>query len=623
MRCRLLLLLLSLLGGIAHATDLPNILWITSEDNAPMLGCYGDAFATTPNLDKFASESFRYTHAYANSPVCSPARNTLITGVYTIANGNQHMRSNYDKSDLVKLYPQLLREAGYYCTNNSKEDFNINTAQTDGIWNELGTKAHYKNRKPGQPFFAIFNSMLTHESSLHPVRKRADLRHDPAKVTLPPYHPDTPELRHDWAYYYDNVEDMDAWVGGILKELEESGEAENTLVFYYSDHGGVLPRSKRFVYESGTHVPLIVHIPKKFKHLYPATQPGSTVDRLVSFVDFPPTLLSMIDQSIPDYMQGEAFLGKQKTSDPSYVFMSRDRQEERYDMYRAVRGPSFRYIRNYMPHRVYGPHQEYLWLSQATRSWEAACQSGNCTEQQLVFWNAKPVEELYDTENDPWEVNNLAADPRYRKQLVQMRKANQDWMLRIRDTGFIPEADLLERTQNTSAYDYMRGDKLDLPQLMAAANMASQATSRDLAALVKLLQHKDAAFRFWGATGLLILGSEARPATSALKAATTDSSDDVAVTAAEVLYKLGEPAAGRPALFKALKSPHEAARIRALNVVDFVGEDSPGIRMALVGMVKQIGKISRNSFDLRLAKWLFNRWKVDTEPYGFQLDWTW
>lgn len=489
---RLFLLVIVLITRFASATDLPNILWITSEDNSPMLGCYGDVFATTPNLDKFAAKSFRYTHAYANSPVCSPARNTLITGVYAIANGNQHMRSNYDKSDLVKLYPQLLREAGYYCTNNSKEDFNINTAQTDGIWDELGSKAHYKNRKPGQPFFAIFNSMLTHESSLHPEKPASKLRHDPAKVKLPPYHPDTPELRHDWAYYYDNVEDMDAWVGELLKELEASGDAENTIVFYYSDHGGVLPRSKRFVYESGTHVPFIVHIPEKYKHLWPAAQPGSTVDCLVSFVDFPPTLLSMIDHSIPAYMQGQAFLGKEKTIDPEFVFMSRDRQEERFDMYRAVRGKKFRYIRNYLPHRVYGQHQEYLWLSRATRSWEAACRAGNCNAKQMVFWHKKPVEELYDTKNDPWEVDNLANDPRYEKELIKMRKATVAWMARVKDTGFVHEADLVTRTGTMSAYDYVRSGAVNLPELMKAADVASQATAENIPYLKKSLQHPDA-----------------------------------------------------------------------------------------------------------------------------------
>ena len=230
--------------------ELPNILWITSEDNSPFLGCYGDEFATTPNLDKLASEGFLYTHAYANAPVCAPARNTIITGVYACSGGNQHMRSYYKKSDIVKLYPRFLKEAGYYCTNNRKTDYNIDKSQTQNLWDELGGTAHYKNRNSGQPFFAIFNSTLSHESSIHNSIPNEELRHSPEEVPLPPYHPATPEMKHDWAQYYDKVEDMDAWAGDLIKELKDNGLYENTIIFYYADHGGVLGRSKRYIYES-------------------------------------------------------------------------------------------------------------------------------------------------------------------------------------------------------------------------------------------------------------------------------------------------------------------------------------------------------------------------------------
>lgn len=611
------------IAAFAQQPDRPNILWLTSEDNSPFLGCYGDQFATTPNLDKLARRGFRYTHAFANSPVCAPNRNTLITGVYVTANGHQHMRSEYNKSDAVRLYPELLREAGYYCTNNSKEDFNINQAQTRGIWDELGNTAHYKNRKPGQPFFAVFNSMLTHESSLFPPKPRQKLRHDPDKVKLPPYHPDTPELRHDWAYYYDNIEDMDAWVGKHLADLEASGAADNTIVFYYSDHGGVLPRSKRWVYETGTRVPLLIYIPTKYKHLWPVGQPGSVIDRLVSFVDLPPTLLSILGRPIPAYMQGKAFLGPKKTADPQYVYASRDRQEERYDMYRAVRDKQYRYIRNYMPHRVYGPQQEYLWLSQATRSWEAACQTGTCNETQQAFWKSKPVEELYDSENDPWEVNNLAQNPKYKTVLERMRKAHTDWMLTIRDTGFMPEADMVARTRTIPAYDYMRRGNVKLPALIGAAQRATAATAKDVPTLLRFLQADDPAIRYWGATGLRIVGDAAKPALPALRKAVGDSVHNVAIAAAEVLYALGEPDAGRAALIRGMRAADEAARTHALNIVDLMGEGDPAVRDELVAMVKRIGVMDRNRFDLRLAKRLFKKWNVDPSNYNIAFTWTW
>ncbi|MFW5773640.1 MAG: sulfatase, partial [Tangfeifania sp.] len=336
--------------------ELPNILWLTSEDNSPFLGCYGDEFATTPNLDKLASEGFLYTHAYANAPVCAPARNTIITGVYANSGGNQHMRSYYPISEVVKTYPEFLREAGYYCTNNSKTDYNTNSIEPNKIWDESSRDAHYKNRAEGQPFFAVFNTTISHESSIHNSIPNEKLRHSPDEVPIPPYHPETPAMKHDWAQYYDKVEDMDTQIGKWLQELEDAGLADNTIVFYYGDHGGVIARSKRYVYETGTRVPFIVRIPEKYKYLFPEEKTGSEVNRLISFVDLAPTLLSIAGIEIPDFLQGNAFLGDQKTEDPEYAFMFRGRMDERYDMSRAVRDQKFRYIRNYMPYRIYGQH---------------------------------------------------------------------------------------------------------------------------------------------------------------------------------------------------------------------------------------------------------------------------
>ena len=373
-----------------HQSDIPpNILWITSEDNSPLLGAYGDTFATTPNLDDLAAKGFLYTHAYANAPVCAPARNTIITGVYANSGGNQNMRSWNNKSDKVELFPRILRENGYYATNNAKEDYNINTKQTQNVWDEVGKTAHYKNRPKGMPFFSIFNIQISHESSLHSSIPTEKLRHKPKNVTLPPYHPDTPELRHDWAQYYDKVEDMDRKVGELLDELQASGEAENTIIMYYGDHGGVLARSKRYVYETGTRVPFILYVPDKYKNLYPNTTVGSQVDRLISFVDLAPTLLSVLNIPIPDFMQGSAFLGKQKTKDPEYTYMFRDRMDERFDMSRAVRDKKFRYIRNYMPYRIYGQHIDYLWRAPSVGSWEQAYKNGKCNAIQSAFWKKK------------------------------------------------------------------------------------------------------------------------------------------------------------------------------------------------------------------------------------------
>ncbi|MEX0928523.1 MAG: sulfatase-like hydrolase/transferase, partial [Balneolales bacterium] len=578
-----LLLSAAILPSVAQGQDLPNILWIVSEDNSPLAGAYGDDFATTPNMDKLAGEGYLYTHAHANAPVCAPARNTIITGVYANSGGNQHMRSTYEVSDVIRFFPELLREAGYYTTNNAKEDYNMAGEHTRSIWDESGGEAHYENRERGQPFFAVFNGHQSHEGTLHTKKPAGELRHDPGQVTLPPYHPDTPAIRHDWAQYYDNVEDMDTWIGARLKELEESGEAENTIVFYYGDHGGVLPRSKRYVYETGTRVPFIVRIPEKYKHLRPDGEPGSQVDRLISFVDLAPTLLSLIDAPIPEFMQGQPFLGNLKTPDPEYAFMFRGRMDERYDMSRAVRGSRYRYIRNYMPYRIYGQRLDYLWRAPSTRSWEETCRSGGCNEVQNIFWNTKPAEELYDTENDPWEVNNLAGDPAYKPVLESMRQANRQWMVNIRDSGFIPEAELSDRSGNSPVYDFMRSGKLPLESIIDAAEMATLATTADLPALEAFLKSDDSAIRYWGATGLLILDEQAKPATAALKEALNDPSPNVVVVASEALYRLGETEAGRAGFKQVLKASSHSARNHVLNAIDSVGDESDEIQTALDG----------------------------------------
>ncbi|NHE56581.1 sulfatase-like hydrolase/transferase [Cyclobacterium plantarum] len=599
----------------------PNILWITSEDNSPFAGCYGDEFATTPNMDALAAEGFLYTHAYANVPVCAPARNTILTGIYATSGGHQHMRSYYDKSDKIKPYPRMLREAGYYCTNNSKEDYNINPEQNEDFWDESSNKAHYKNRPEGKPFFAVFNTTISHESSIHKSIPSEELRHRPEDVTLPPYHPDTPEMRHDWAQYYDKIEDMDKKIGELLQELEDSGEAENTIVFYYGDHGGVLARSKRYVYETGTRVPFIVRIPEKYKHLYPAENPGSQINRLISFVDLVPTLLSLIGEEIPEYLQGNAFLGEQKTADPEYAFMFRGRMDERYDMSRSARDNKYRYIRNYIPYRVYGQFLEYLWRAPSIQSWEAAYKAGECNEIQSKFWNTKPAEELYDTENDPWEVNNLANDPQYEDVLKRMRSATKDWMLEINDTGFIPEAELIDRTEGTTAYDYMRTADLDLNALIDGANLASDPQKGDIPFLAEMLDDEEAAIRYWGATGMLILGEDAGDAQEALRNALNDSSPNVKVVAAEAMYRLGFEEEGLQALYEVLETPNSFARTHALNAIDSIEDEAAATQMAVLDMIGMVGEFNRSHYDLRAAKGLLTKWNIDPMDHGYDMNW--
>ena len=434
------LLLLLIVACCSHvaAADRPNILWITSEDNGPHLGCYGDEYATTPNLDALAERSCRYLHCWSNAPVCAPARTAIITGMYSTSLGAEHMRSMVRMPEGFLLYPQYLREAGYYCTNNSKEDYNV--VKPGQVWDESSKNAHWKNRAEGQPFFAIFNHTISHESQIRNEIDEKDRIHDPAKVRVPAYHPDTPEVRKDWAQYYDRLTMMDAQVGETLRELEEAGLAEETIVFYYGDHGSGMPRNKRWPYNSGLHVPLLVHIPDKWRDL--ATddfETGGASDRLVSFVDLAPTVLSLCGIEPPDHMQGHAFLGEHAVQPQPYIHGFRGRMDERYDMVRSVTDGRYVYIRNYMPHLEYGQYVSYMFQTPTTRVWKELFDDGELNEAQSQFWQRKPPEELYDLESDPDEVVNLADSPEHSEVKERLIEALIEHLVRIRDLGFFSE----------------------------------------------------------------------------------------------------------------------------------------------------------------------------------------
>jgi N-sulfoglucosamine sulfohydrolase len=516
-------------------TDLPppNILWITAEDISPYLGCYRDPNATTPNLDRLASEGVLYQNAFANAPVCAPARCTIITGMYPPGLGTQHMRSTNEVPDFVRLYPGYLRDAGYYCTNNSKKDYNL-VEKTDE-WNESSGTAHYKNRAPGQPFFAIFNFTVCHESCIHKTMEK--LVHDPAAMEIPPYHPDLPEIRHDWAQFYDKITMMDTLAGNILKELEESGLADSTIVIFYGDHGGILGRSKRFIYQTGLRVPLIVRVPDLYKHLAPGKK-GSKTMRMVSFIDLAPTLLNLGGIPIPDYMQGNAFLGPDQREASPYVHTFRGRMDERFDFCRGTFNEDFHYIINYMPHRKYAQHVEYLWRAPSMRAWERAYLNGECNLEQRRFFETKPFEELYDRAADPWEVNNLADDPAYAKVLEELRKATLDWQLVIRDAGFIPEGLLKKINSGGKIYDYTRTDAYPLERILETATMAGAGDPGNIQELKSRLMDANPIVRYWAATAGIIMGDQASDMIPELEKALEDELPEVRIAAAEALFGL-------------------------------------------------------------------------------------
>jgi uncharacterized sulfatase len=595
---KLFAFILALIPSVtAFGAEQPNILWITCEDISPNLGCYGDRYSVTPNLDALAAKGMRYTNAISNAPVCAAARTTIISGLYSPSLGAEHMRSLVNMPASFRMYPQYLRDAGYYATNNSKEDYNLE--QPGRVWDESSHKAHWKNRRKGQPFFAVFNDIISHESQIRNKIEDVDRIHDPAKARVPAYHPDTPEVRRDWAQYYDRITMMDKKAGANLRELAKAGLADDTIVFYYSDHGSGMPRSKRSACNSGLNVPFIVYFPPKWRHLAPKDyREGGASDRLIGFVDLSPTVLSLAGVKAPAEMQGTPFCGKYEAAEPEFSFGFRGRMDERYDLVRSVRDKRYRYVRNFMPHRIPGQHVSYMFATPTTRVWERLFREGKLNAAQSIFWQTKPVEELYDLKSDPDEVNNLASsnDKEVRNQLDRMRTALDEWEKQIKDMGFLSEWEIHGRSKGSSPYEIGHdATKYDFDAVFAAAKLASSLQPNDLPAIARLLSSGDPAIRYWGAVGLLSQGKAGIDAGhSALRDALGDESPVVRIAAAEALGRFGDSKDQTAALKILLKYAQPDAnpylRIAAWNSIDYLDERA---RPA----VEQIRKLPTEPFD--------------------------
>lgn len=554
------------LGALA-AKQRPNIIWLSSEDTSPTLGCYGDPHAVTPALDKLASQGTRYTHAYTNAGVCAPSRSGIITGMYPSSLGSQHMRCNAKLPPNVRAFPAYLRDAGYYCTNNAKTDYNVTLDRKP--WDENGARAHYRNRAAGQPFFAVFNHTSSHESQVAPPAGKNTFRVAPERVTLPPYHPDTPEIRRDWANYHDQITVMDGEVGALLAELAREGLAEDTIVFYYSDHAGGLPRGKRNIHDSGTRVPLIVRFPAKWAHLAPGA-PGSWVEQPVSFVDLTATLLELCGVPVPANYEGRPFLGPRAVAREE-VFLFRGRMDERHDVVRAVRDRDHRYVRNYSPHRPWGqPYSYPFQVLPSMRSWHAAFLAGKCDPVQAAYWRPKPPEEFYAVAEDPHEVRNLAGRPEFAAQQGALAARLRAHLIATRDTGFIPEGMARRLAGSGDLISYARGPAYPIERVVDLADLAAARDPRHLAALQAALADPHPVIRYWGAQGCLILGPRAAPAREALRARLRDEWADVRVAAAEALGHLGELDPALAALGEVLKSGEAGEVLAALNALDFL-----------------------------------------------------
>jgi len=552
---------------------------------SPDLGCDDVPYARSPHIDRLASQGVRYTNAFASAPVCSPARSCLITGLYATSLGTPNLRSRFPIPATVRGFPAYLREAGYFCTNNVKTDYNTSDEQRliQDSWDECSTQAHWRHRRSGQPFFAVFNDMTTHQSRsavwpyeqfVKEVQSRlpADQRHDPAQAPVPPYYPDTPTVRRTIARYHDCISVMDQNVGALLRQLEEDGLSEETIVFFYSDHGAGLPRHKRLLLDSGLHVPLIARFPKRFQHLAPAP-PGSVVDRLVSFVDFAPTVLSLAGLPIPDVMQGRAFLGPEGAAARERVYGARDRVDEAYDLARSVRDERFLYVRTFMPHLGYNQPSNYCDQGEIRQEITRLESEGHLTGAQEHYAGPRrPIEELYDAVADPQQTRNLAGDPEQAPRLEAMRAQLRAWMVETRDLGLLPEEEMARRMEGSTPFAVGHDPKrYPLERVLEAADRVGRGAGQ-LSQLTRSLDDPDPAVRYWSAVGLNALAREAAPAADALANALEDASAPVRIESATALCRLGQPAAGLAALERDLLADDLRVVLRAARALELLGE---------------------------------------------------
>ena len=599
-------------AAMSRAAERPNILWLSCEDISPHLGCYGDPDAVTPNLDRLAAEGVRYANAFVTAGVCAPCRSAIISGVYQTTLGTQHMRCKAKLPEEMRLFPAYLRDAGYYCTNNSKTDYQLSKTPKD-TWDESNGRAHWRKRPdPAQPFFSVFNFTGCHESGIASTSKYesvtrdlpASHRHREEDLTLPPYYPDTPVVREDWKRNYDLISAMDEWAGGLLRQLQEDGLADDTIVFFWSDHGVGLPRAKRWLYDSGMHVPLIVRIPERFRAVRQG-QPGTVDDQLVSTVDFAPTMLNLTGIDIPGTMQGRAFLGPRLTEPRQYVYGARDRMDERYDIIRAVRDKRYKYLRNYEPFKTYYQYMNTPEKGATMREIRRVHGEGNLPAEAALFLApAKPVEELYDMEQDPHEVHNLADSPEHQEILQRMRQAHLQWVLETRDLGLLPEPEIVRREDTFGdRYSILRGAGGDslVERLRDTATLALGDAS-SVPELVQRLADPDAAVRYWAATGLGNLGEDAGSAEDALAARLHDESPSVRIAAARGLCRMGDAETALPVLIQELGSDQEWVRLNAAIVLDEIDQQA---RPAIPALQKAL-QDRQNKYVVRVANRALN-----------------
>jgi arylsulfatase A-like enzyme len=525
-----------------NAAERPNVVWLISEDNSVhYLKMFDERGVSTPHIAKLAQHGLKFQHAFSNAPVCSVARTTLMTGCYGPRIGTQYHRRaiSVPMPQGLKMFPAYLREAGYYTSNNQKKDYNAD--ETPGTWDASSGMASWRGRSAEQPFFHMQSFATSHESSLHfseDAFKSQATETDPSSVFVAPYHPDTELFRYTVAKYHDNIRKVDQQIGEVVKQLTADGLLEDTFIFYFGDHGGVLPRGKGYAYESGLHVPLVVRIPENFKHLAPAAY-GSQVEAFAQFIDFGPTVLNLAGVIVPNQMDGLPLLGSGVTAEGlalrDTAFGYADRFDEKYDLVRTLRKGRYEYVRSYQPFNFDGLRNNYRYNMLAYQQWWRMYQAGELTEVQSQFFRTRPLELLFDIEADPHEVNNLADDPEHQWTLRSLRQELQSRVKSMPDLSFYPESYLAEHAFSNPV-EFGQTHQAKIARLVDIADLSLIPFDQAEPKIVAALASSDSVERYWGAIVCSCFGQGAEGLVGTLRhLSTTDPDLLVRTRAAEYL----------------------------------------------------------------------------------------
>ena len=608
---------LSFLYDFAHAAkkdvqSKPNILWITIEDTSPQfIGCYGNKNARTPIIDKLAAEGIRFTNVFSTGTVCSPSRTAIITGVKTYRAGTGNHRSKYPVPEFIKGFPYYLQQQGYYTTNNAKTDYNVANEKEfiEEAWNESSNNAGWWKRKPGQPFFVVFNYNESHQS--HTMTETYDWyienvynpllpneRIDDNDFEMPPFYLDSPEMRKQFARVYNSIKLTDNKIGELLARLEKDNLKDSTIIFFYADHGEGMPRGKTNGINYGYRVPFVIWFPEMYKHMSPWGTAGIVTDELIDFTDLAPTLISLAGGEIPKHLEGRPVLGKNRKKPVEHLLLSSDRSDNGIDMVRTVTDGRFVYSRNFLPFINEARYIRYMEIGEIKQQMRKDLAENKLNALQKSLFEPRPAEFLFDIENDLWETNNLAENLEYKEVLKKMRTLMKDEVLRSRDVLFLPEYEIGLLSETSTAYEFrLNKAKYPLEEIYEAASLAGFRGKNVAAKQVELLGNSNKIIRYWAIIGLRSQShDDLKPFSKELNKSMKDNYPSVAISASAVTYEMFKNKAAEENLKKFCAHENLQISLMAINYLLYTKNKEP-----FVETINKVHKMDHRDYNVKAA----------------------